>query len=229
MGTIVAAATHAPMTAIFLLIELTRDYNVVVPIMMTAISSTIVARRLVPASIDEYELARRGLHLHADGRTRVLRQFFVDSLVARDVTPVRDDATVEELVTAVTRSRHAVTPVVDAHGRFVGVVGIDDLRPVLLDSRSWPERRVDGLVRRDVPVLAPGDTLFDALQMMVTHGLDEAVVLASANGAGSGREDEVAAGEDVDREPVRPVAGLLKRSELQSFYQQRLLARELLG
>jgi CBS domain-containing protein len=149
--------------------------------------------------------------------------------VARDVTPVRDDATVEELVTAVTRSRHAVTPVVDARGRFVGVVGIDDLRPILLDSRSWPERRVDGLVRRGVPVLSPGDTLFDALQMMVAHGLDEAVVLASANGAGSEHEDGAASGEDALREPVRPVAGLLKRSELQSFYQQRLLARELLG
>jgi chloride channel protein, CIC family len=221
MGTMVAAATHAPMTAIFLLFELTRDYNVVVPIMITAITSTIVARRLVPESIDEYELARRGLRLHGDGRTRVLRQFFVDSLVARDVVPVREDATVEELVTAVTRSRHALTPVVDARGVFVGVVGMDDLRPVLLDSGSWPERRVDGLVRRGVPVLAPGDTLFDALQLMVAHGLDEAVVLHSAAGD-AGRE---AAGEA----PAREVAGLLKRSELQSFYQQRLLAREMLG
>jgi CIC family chloride channel protein len=229
MGTMVAAATHAPMTAIFLLFELTRDYNVVVPIMITAVTSTIVARRLVPASIDEYELARRGLHLHADGRTRVLRQFFVDGLVARDVVPVREDASVEELVHAVTRSRHAVVPVVDARGAFVGVVGIDDLRPVLLDSGSWASRRVDGLVRRGVPVLAPGDTLFHALELMVTHGLDEAVVVSDAPAS------DPAGGGDADRdgnpgEPATPVvAGLLKRSELQSFYQQRLLAREMLG
>ena len=61
MGTFLAAATHAPLTAIFLLFELTRDYNVVVPILVSAITATIVARRMVPASIDEYELQRRGL------------------------------------------------------------------------------------------------------------------------------------------------------------------------
>ncbi len=226
MGTMVAAATHAPMTAIFLLFELTRDYNVVVPIMITAVTSTIVARRLVPASIDEYELARRGLHLHSDGRTRVLRQFFVDGLVARDVVPVRENANVEELVTAVTRSRHATTPVVDARGGFVGVVGMDDLRPLLLDSASWSERRVDGIVRREVPVLVPDDTLFDALQLMVAHGLDEAVVLAGASARSSA---DPSSGDDADATRVREVVGLLKRSELQSFYQQRLLARELLG
>jgi CIC family chloride channel protein len=223
MGTMVAAATHAPMTAIFLLFELTRDYNVVVPIMITAVTSTIVARRLVPESIDEYELVRRGLNLHADGRTRVLRQFFVDGLVARDVVPVREDATVEELVTAVTRSRHAITPVVDARGAFVGVVGIDDLRPVLLDSRSWKERRVDGLVRRGLPVLAPGDTLFDALQLMVGHALEEVVVVDDAPGGDPSAETGGSA------PAAAVVAGLLKRSELQSFYQQRLLAREMLG
>ncbi|MFN2377403.1 MAG: chloride channel protein, partial [Candidatus Binatia bacterium] len=217
MGTLVAAATHAPMTGIFLLIELTRDYNVVVPIMITAITATITARRLVPESIDEYELARRGLHLHADGRTRVLRQFFVHSLVARDVMPVREDASVEELLRVVSESRHAVVPIVDSWGRCVGVVGMDDLRAVLLESASWSERKVHELVRRGVPVLKLGDTLFDALQLMVTHGMEEAVVVEESRPAGA--EDVV----------VPSVVGLLKRSELQSFYQQRLLARELLG
>lgn len=209
MGTFLAAATHAPLTAIFLLFELTRDYNVVVPILVSAITATTVARRLVPASIDEYELQRRGLHLHSDGRTRVLRQFFVRSLVARDVSPIREEASVAELVQAVSASRHGGLPVVDAGGRFVGVVGMEDLRAVLLASESWPSMRVKELVRRQVPVLRLGDTLFDALQLVVAHGVEEVVVVEDD---GEGR-----------------VAGLLKRSELQSFYQKRLLARELLG
>jgi len=209
MGTFLAAATHAPMTAIFLLFELTRDYNVVVPILVSAITATIVARRLVPASIDEYELERRGLHLHSDGRTRVLRQFFVSSLVVRDVEPIREEATVVELVQAVSVSRHGGLPVVDDDGRFVGVVGMEDLRAVLLDSGAWPRMRVKELMRRGVPVLRLGDTLFDALQLVVAHGVEEIVVVE-------------------DGEAGAP-AGLLKRSELQSFYQKRLLARELLG
>lgn len=209
MGTLLAAATHAPLTAIFLLFELTRDYNVVVPIMLTAITATTVARRLVPASIDEYELQRRGVHLHSDGRTRVLRQFFVHSLVARDVSPVREDASIADLVRAVSQSRHAVFPVVGEDGALVGTVSMDDLRAVLLESHSWAERRVRELVRREVPVLHLGDSLFDALQLVVAHGVEEIVV--------------------VEDEHSRTVAGLLNRSELQSFYQKRLLARELVG
>jgi CIC family chloride channel protein len=209
MGTFLAAATHAPLTAIFLLFELTRDYNVVVPILVSAITATIVARRLVPASIDEYELERRGLHLHADGRTRVLRQFFVRGLVARDVLPIREEASVLELLQAMRGCRHAGLPVVDEAGRFVGVVGIEDLREVLLDSEAWPRMQVKELMRREVPLLRLGDTLFDALQLVVAHGVEEVVVVEDGS--------------------ERRVAGLLKRSELQSFYQKRLLARELLG
>jgi len=209
MGTLLAAATHAPMTAIFLLFELTRDYNVVVPIMVSAVTAIVTARSLVPQSIDEYDLARRGLHLHSDGRTRVLRQFFVGSLVARDVPTIREEATVAELVEAMSTTRHGVLPVVDDAGRFVGVVGMDDLRAVLLESQSWAHRQVGELVRRDVPVLRLGDSLFDALQLVVEHGVEEVVVLADGD-----------AGQAV---------GLLKRSELQSFYQKRLLARGLIG
>ncbi|HXC50701.1 MAG TPA: chloride channel protein [Candidatus Limnocylindrales bacterium] len=209
MGTLLAAATHAPMTAIFLLFELTRDYSVVVPIMITAITATTVARQLVPTSIDEYDLARRGLHLHSDGRTRVLRQFFVHSLVARDITPVRENASVAELVRTVSESRHAVFPVVDDDDGLVGTVGMVDLRAVLLESHSWADRSVRELVRRDGPVLRLGDSLYDALQMVVLHGVEEIVV--------------------VEDKHARTVAGLLNRSELQSFYQKRLLAREMVG
>lgn len=209
MGTLLAAATHAPMTAIFLLFELTRDYSVVVPIMITGITATIVARRLVPESIDEYELARRGLHLHAEGKDRMMHQLFVRSLVARDVETIREDASVAELARAVTVSRHTMLPVVDGAGRLVGVVGMDDLRAVLLDSESWGRRQVGELVRRDVPVIRQGDSLYDALELLAAHGLEQAVVV-----------DDVEEGK---------VVGLLKRSELQNFYQKRLLARELLG
>jgi chloride channel protein, CIC family len=136
----------------------------------------------------------------------VLRQFFVHSLVARDVTPIREDASVAELMRAVSRSRHAAFPVVDGEERLVGMVGMDDLRAVLLESQSWATRTVGELVRRDIPVLRLGDSLFDALQLVVAHGIEEVVV--------------------VDDDHGRTVAGLLNRSELQSFYQKRLLARE---
>lgn len=209
MGTLLAAATHAPMTAIFLLFELTRDYNVVVPIMITGITATIMARRLVPESIDEYDLARRGRHLHADSGARMLEQHYIRSLVARDVKTIAEATSVEELAKAVTVSRHSVLPVVDEHDCLVGVVGMDDLRAVLLDRESWESRQVRELVRREIPVVPQSANMYETMETLATHDADVAVVV----------EDD-----DSTR-----VVGLVKRSELQSFYQKRLLARELLG
>jgi CIC family chloride channel protein len=209
MGTLLAAATHAPMTAIFLLFELTRAYDVVVPIMVCGITATVAARALEPRSIDEYELARRGLHLHADGRTRVLHQFFVRSLVDRGVSPIRADATVAELVQAMTTSRGGFLPVVDERGVFAGGVGMDDLRAVLLESQSWGKRRVSELAHRDWPTLVPSDSLFVAFELVAEHGVEQVVVVDEGN------------------DPA--VVGVLNRSELQNFYRGRLLARGMVG
>lgn len=209
MGTLLSAATHAPMTAIFLLFELTRDYDVVVPIMVTAITATITARRLFPESIDQYDLARRGLHLSADSRAHILRQLFVRSLVARDVEPVAENLTLGEFLKKVTDSRHSQFPVVDSDQHLVGMIGMEDLRAVLLARESWPYLIVGELTRRDVPVVRVCDSLFDAMGILAGHGLEQIPV--------------------VDETDERRVVGLLKRSELQNFYQKRLLARDLLG
>ena len=64
MGAFMAAATHSPMTSIFLLFELTRNYQVILPMMFASVIGLMVARRLSPDSLDSMELSRQGIHLH---------------------------------------------------------------------------------------------------------------------------------------------------------------------
>ncbi len=209
MGAFLSAATHAPMTAIFLLFELTRDYNAVVPAMITSVSAILVARRLLPDSIDSYDLSRRGLDIHAGSEANILRKLYVRGLVTRDFQSIPESMALPDFVRYVTNSHHVHFPVVNREGEMVGIVSMQDLRDLLLDRDVWPYVVVGELARRDVLSVKGSDTLFDAMKRISSLGIEEIPV--------------------VDEDDPSRVVGMLKRSDLQNFYQKRLLARELSG
>ena len=74
MGALLAGTTHAPLTAIFLLTEMTQDYTVTLPAMISAIAALLVARAIEGESIDTYRLAREGKTLHIGRERRLLSQ-----------------------------------------------------------------------------------------------------------------------------------------------------------
>ena len=209
MGAFLSAATHAPMTAIFLLFELTRDYNAVVPAMITSVSATLIARRILPDSIDSYDLSRRGLDIHASSEANILRHLYVRGLVNKDFRPIPESMALTDFVRYVTNSHHMYFPVVNHRGEMVGIVSMQDLRDILLDRDVWPYVVVGELARENVVTVTGSDTLYDAMKRISSLGLEEIPV--------------------VDESDPKKVVGMLKRSDLQNFYHKRLLARELHG
>ncbi len=209
MGSFLSGATHAPLTAIFLVFELTRDPNVMLPMMITAITATLVAKRVFPDSIDHHELSRRGLHLSSESETQILKTLYVRGLVTKEFQPIPESMKLTDFVGYVTNSHHEYFPVVSPEQKLVGLLSVQDLRSVLLERESWPYVVVSELARSDVPTVRPSDTLFDAMRAVSTHGLEQIPV--------------------VDDHDGDKVVGMLKRSDLQNFFQKRLLARELHG
>ncbi len=209
MGAFLAGATHAPMTAIFLVFELTRDYNAVVPAMITSVAATIVARRLMNDSIDTYELSQRGLNIHAGSEAHILRKLYVRSLVSRDFEAIPESMPITDFVRYVTNSHHMYFPVVNDEGELKGMVSLQDLRGVLLDSEAWPYVVVGELAHKEIRKVTPSDTLHEAMTVLATLGWEQVPV--------------------VDSETKKRVVGMLRRSDLQDFYQKRLLAREIHG
>jgi CIC family chloride channel protein len=209
MGAFLAAATHAPMTAIFLLFELTQDYNVVLPIMITGISSLLVARSIFPDSIDHYELHRRGLDLNPESEVNVMAKLYVRGLVTKDFQAIPENLALVDFMTYVTNSHHTHFPVVSKEGALVGLIGMGDLRGVLLQRDSWPYVVVSELAQLDIAPVKPSDNLFDAMKRFQARGLEVLPV--------------------VDDETGTKVVGILKLRDLQNFYQKRLLAREIHG
>src|SRR5207247_1977410 len=85
LGAFLSSATHAPMTALFLLFEMTQDLQVALPAMITVVLSMIVARAIEPESIDTYALARAGKSLEIGKERLVLSQIPVSAVMTREV------------------------------------------------------------------------------------------------------------------------------------------------
>ena len=181
----------------------------VVPAMITSVAATIVARRLMNDSIDTYELSQRGLNIHAGSEAHILRKLYVRSLVSRDFEAIPESMPITDFVRYVTNSHHMYFPVVNDQGELRGMVSLQDLRGVLLDSEAWPYVVVGELAHKEIRKVTPSDTLHEAMTVLATLGWEQVPV--------------------VDSETKKRVVGMLRRSDLQDFYQKRLLAREIHG
>lgn len=128
MAGTMAGVMQAPLTAIFLIAEISGGYILLVPLILTAAVSYGVTRIFEKYSIYTKRIAASGELLTHDSDQAVLTLLKTDALLETDFTPVRIDDSLGQLVEAVAVSQRNIFPVVDAHGRFQGYVQLADIR-----------------------------------------------------------------------------------------------------
>ena len=202
MGAVLAGAVHCPITAILLLFEMTRDYHVILPIMLCAVVGTLVAQRLTPGSVYTERLTRRGIHLHLGRDLNVLEMVSVEEAMSRDYDAVRPETTLAELEELLERSRHHGFPVVDEAGHLRGIVTLSDYRRAIEEQRG---PTVAEICTCDPVTLFPDQSLHDAMHLLSSRNVGRLPVVA--------RED-----------PTRLV-GLLRRYDIVRAYNKGLARR----
>ena len=206
MAAVVAGATHAPLTAILILFELTRDVYVLLPIMLAAVVATLSAQALLRDSIYSLKLRRRGVLVGSAADLTILRR-----LTARAVTPVPHVSVHPQdplsKLSELRGSYHIVDFVVtDDAGRYVGMVTGQDMRTALMEREAIPYLLVEELLRRDLPTIHPDDTLDTVLEKFSKHDVASLPL--------------VEAGEE-----SRTVSGLITRARLMQRYQTELTSQ----
>ena len=203
LATFLAACTHAPLTAIFLLFEMTGSYEIALPALITTVLGVIVATSIESESIDTLGLARAGKSLRPQ-REQIMDLISVASALHGDGEAIRADTPVPEVLRIVSESQATTFPIVDAKGRLVGAISLHHIRPLIADSAAR-----DGLVAADlcdpnVPTVTPETNLGQALGRMEADDLEEIPVVDA-------------------KEPWR-VVGLLSRADAIRAYNRALLA-----
>ncbi|MEO1585465.1 MAG: chloride channel protein [Planctomycetota bacterium] len=168
MAAVVAGSTHATLTSILILFELTRDVYVLLPIMLAATVATIFASVIERDSIYSFKLRREGVLLGAARDIVLLRRIPVTSV---RIEPLPEEAVFpsDPLAKLITLHAHHHVPdfaVTDAEGRYLGMVTGRDLRTALIDREAIPLLLVAELLNTDLPTLTPDESLDTVVDKM---------------------------------------------------------------
>lgn len=178
LGAFLGSTTHAPMTAIFLLFEMTQDYQIALPAMLSTIIALVVARSVERESIDTYALARQGKTLQISKDRLVLRQTAVSAVMSRDVQMVSDSDSLHDILSAAGNTAQSTLPVVDSEGDLRGLIVLHDLLAIIAAGTDFgPLVNAYDICRRNCPVVMPASNLEEASQLMESEGLDELAVV----------------------------------------------------
>ena len=128
MAGLMAGVMQAPMTAIFLIADMTGGYDLLIPLILTSTVSYAVTRMVEPYSIYTKRIAKKGELLTHDSDQAVLTLLKTNELIESDFHTVRIDATLGELVEVVARSKRNIFPVLDSRNHFQGFVSLEDIR-----------------------------------------------------------------------------------------------------
>ena len=147
MAGLMAGVMQAPMTAIFLIAEISGGYELLIPLILTSTISFGLTRVFEPYSIYTKRIAKRGELLTHDSDQAVLTLLKIDDLIEKDFSTVHIDETFGQLLDTVAESSRNIFPVVDNSGRFQGYVKLDDIRPDMFHTEYYATKHVFNYMR----------------------------------------------------------------------------------
>jgi len=202
MAAVVAATTHAPLTAILIVYEITRSYSIILPLMLAAVIATVVARLVTRQSIYTLKLSRRGIRIGAMSDLTILRRLSVSNVSLQPAVSVNADESAQRLLDLSERYSVSDFVVADERKHYEGLVTASDLKEALVYREAIPLLQVSELQRSDLPTVTPYETLDSVLDKFARHDVQS---LAVVDSAGNGT-----------------VIGVITRARLMERYQREL-------
>lgn len=207
MGAVVAGTTHAPITAIMILFEMTSDYKIILPLMIACITSTLFASYLTKESIYTMKLTRQGINLHAGKEVNILKSILVKDAMAKGAQTIPESMTVRQFNDFLTKSKHSNFPVVDENKMMTGIISFQDFKEVIFEHGLEDLVVVKELATEKIITITPDENLDDAFKKIGTKNIEQLPVVSKDN--------------------PRKIVGMLSRRDIISAYNKGLLEQSL--
>jgi len=154
MAGLIAGVLHAPLTAIFLIAEITGGYELFVPLMITASMSFIINKNGLDHTIYTKELLERGALLTQNKDKSVLTLMKLDTVIEQNFIKLQPDMTLGEMLKeGVSKSNRNLFPVTDSEDNFVGIILLDDIRSVMFDQTLYNSTTVETFMQRPPEII----------------------------------------------------------------------------
>jgi chloride channel protein, CIC family len=160
MGALVSGVTHAPITAILIIFELTNDYRIIPPLMFSCVIAVLLSSQLSKDSIYTKKLTRRGVSLSRNRDVNLLRSIQVQGVMNPAPKLIPAEMPISDLLQDLIGGRHQSGIVVDSENRCIGTVGLSEIRSVIQDNDDLASLVIAADVAdMDIPLVLPTDRL----------------------------------------------------------------------
>jgi len=208
MGTMVAAATHAPITAILLVFEMTNDYAITIPLMISVTLGYVIARRIESDSLYSLWLTRRGERLEHGAARDLLSELKVGTAYDRFPDTIPEWTPLPTLLEYLGRSDQLSFPVVAGERELVGMVSTADIGRLAVEQDALEPLILAADVASATETVSPDDSLLEATHRMGVRGVPALPV--------------------VERD-TRQLLGLVTRGHILAVYERALAGEVVTG
>lgn len=164
MAGILSGLFHAPLTAIFLIAEITGGYSLMIPLMIVSSISFAISKRFEKYSLDVKGLAKKGHAFTSNKDSNILSTLDIDTIIQCDYLTVHPEDHLSKLVDLISHSNQVVFAVVNNEKELVGIVHFNDIREIIFNSY-----RVKYTLIKDV-MKTPAATIssFDSMEIVMS-------------------------------------------------------------
>lgn len=158
MAGILSGLFHAPLTSIFLIAEITGGYNLMVPLMIVSSISFAISKRFEVHSFDIKDLADKG-EVFTDNRDKnMLNSIDISKLITTDIKSVGESNSLEELMEVIKTSTQILFPVLDENQQLMGVIRLNEIRPIILSPFQVKHTSVKEVIRPPKEIILYDET-----------------------------------------------------------------------
>ncbi len=203
MGALLSGAGHIPFTSIMLVLEITGDYNLLLPVMLACTISTIISQKISPYSIFTHSLKKYGIVLEKGADVSVLQSYSVKTILEKDFLFAYSHQPLSQILHTIQKTRYDELPVINKNGEYAGIITFQNIREALIESKLH-HLLIAEEVATKIPPIDEHESLYTAFKRFAEK-TTSILPIVSEN----------------------KLIGIISQERLLSFYKKEILLREI--
>jgi CIC family chloride channel protein len=159
MAGILSGLFHAPLTAIFLIAEITGGYNLMIPLMIVSSISYAVSKRFEMHSMDVKHLVKKGHVFTSNKDANVLATLDINQIIDRECLPLTPDENLEKLVDMISHTSQVIFAVTNEQGELLGIIHFNDIREIIFSNFKVKYTKIREVMTEPKAIISPLDSM----------------------------------------------------------------------
>ncbi|MFT3846005.1 MAG: chloride channel protein [Lacibacter sp.] len=165
MAGVLSGVMYSPLTAIFLIAEITNGYELFIPLMIVSSISFFIVKTYEPFSMDIKKLAKEGQVFTHKKEKNILTSFTLDEIMQDQYETISLDKKLKDLVELLKKSEKNIFAVAGSKGRFVGIVELNDIKQKLFQPEEYNKTSIRSLMKKPAAVLEKDQDMHSVMEL----------------------------------------------------------------